>query len=77
MYDVQTKSKWGREQNKYFDMIFHPDRLYEELNEPYFKTTYAGKPTKRYQKIIQQIRRAESIPRQTVGQLFLPKGCRL
>jgi hypothetical protein len=74
MYDIQTKSKQWREQEKYFNLIFRPDKLYEELTKSYFKTSYAGKPTKRYQKIMQQIRLAESIPRQTVEQLFCLKG---
>jgi hypothetical protein len=45
-----------------FGAYFKSDKLYEELYSKHFKKTYAGKPTKRYLRIMEQIQQAESIP---------------
>jgi hypothetical protein len=36
--------------------------LFEQLYKKHFKKQYAGKPTKKYLKLTQQIQTAESIP---------------
>jgi len=62
MYESQTKSKKYREIERTFGALFQSDKLYEELYSKHFKKTYAGKPTKRYLRIMEQIHQAESIP---------------
>lgn len=62
MYDSQTQSKYYRSLDKTFGPVFKIDKLYKELYSKYFKKTYAGKPTKRYLKIMEQIARYEKMP---------------
>ncbi len=62
MYESQTQSKKYREMERTFGAYFKSDKLYEELYSKHFKKTYAGKPTKRYLRIMEQIQQAESIP---------------
>lgn len=62
MYESQTQSKKYREMERTFGAYFKSDKLYEELYSKNFKKTYAGKPTKRYLRIMEQIQQAESIP---------------
>ena len=62
MYETQTQSKKYRELDKTLGAYFEIDNLYEELYKKNFKKTYAGKPTKRYLRIMEQIQKAESIP---------------
>jgi len=47
MYESQTRSKKYRQFVKTFGALFLADQLFEQLHEKHFKTTYAGKPTKR------------------------------
>jgi len=62
MYESQTQSKKSRELDKTLGAYFKSDSLYSELYKKHFKKSYAGKPTKRYLRIIEQIRQAESVP---------------
>jgi len=62
MYEKQTYSHKNRSLFKQFDIAFGADKLYEQLYSKYFKTHYAGKPTKRYVKLMQKINESESIP---------------
>ncbi len=55
MYETQTQSKKYREIDKKFGAFF------SELYQKNFKKTYAGKPTKKYLRIMKQIQKAESI----------------
>lgn len=57
MYSKQTYSKLGNAYDKFFGV----DELYKQLSKKYFKRKYAGKPTKRYLKLTQQIRTAENL----------------
>lgn len=59
MYECQTKSKSHRKMDKRFAAYFKSDELHEELYSKHFKKTYAGKPTKRYLRIMEQIQKAE------------------
>ena len=47
--------------DKTFGAYYRLDHLFKQLHQKHFKKTYAGKPTKRYLRIIEQIERAESI----------------
>ena len=52
--------------DKTFGACFGVDKLYTKLYKKNFKKTYAGKPTKRYLRIMEQIKKAESIPYQDI-----------
>jgi hypothetical protein len=71
MYEKQTQSKKSRYLDKMIGAYFKSDKLYSELNEKYFKKTYAGKPTKKYLKLTQQIQKAESIPYHEIERAML------
>jgi len=62
MYKTQTQSKKYRELDKTLGAYFEIDNLYSELYKKNFKKTYAGKPTKKYLRIMEQIQKAENIP---------------
>lgn len=61
MYETQTQSKKYRQLDKTIGAYFKSDKLYSELYKKNFKKTYAGKPTKRYLKIINQVNKYDSI----------------
>lgn len=42
-----------------YEKAFNSDRVYEELSRKHFRRTYAGKPTKRFSKLMQKIRESE------------------
>jgi len=71
MYETQTQSKKNRGLLKYLDPLFESDNLYSELCKKNFKKTYAGKPTKRYLRIMEQIQKAESMPYHEIEQAML------
>ena len=62
MYETQNQSKKYRQLNKILGAYFKTDDLYSQLYQKHFKKTYAGKPTKKYLRIMEQIQKAESIP---------------
>lgn len=61
MYEKQTQSKKSRYLDKTLGLYFQTDQLYKQLYKKHFKKQYAGKPTKKYLKLTQQIKKAESI----------------
>lgn len=71
MYETQTQSKKYRQLDKTLGAYFKSDNLYSQLNQKHFKKTYAGKPTKRYLRIMEQIQKAESIPYHEIERLML------
>jgi hypothetical protein len=71
MYETQTKSKKYRQLDKILGAYFKSDNLYSELYKKHFKRYYAGKPTKRYLRIMEQIQKAESIPHHEIERLML------
>ncbi|RUA07181.1 MAG: hypothetical protein DSY82_08590, partial [Flavobacteriia bacterium] len=70
MYESQVKSKKQRQFEKEFGTYFKIDDLYDELYKKYSKNTYAGKPTRRYLRIIKQIQKAENIAYHENEKLF-------
>ena len=68
MYETQTQSKKYRQLDKTLGAYFN---LYSELYKKNFKKTYAGKPTKRYLRIMEQIQKAESIPYHEIERVML------
>ena len=71
MYETQTQSKTYRQLDKTLGAYFKSDNLYSELYKKNFKKTYAGKPTKRYLRIMEQIQKAESIPYHQIERAML------
>ncbi len=71
MYESQTQSKKYREMDKKLGAFFRTDDLYNQLYQKYFKKTYAGKPTKKYLRIMEQIQKAESIPYHDIERMML------
>jgi hypothetical protein len=71
MYETQTQSKKYRRLGKILGAYFKSDNLYSELYKKHFKKTYAGKPTKKYLRIIEQIQKAESIPYHEIERVIL------
>ena len=59
MYSKQVESKHFRYLDKSFNDYLQLDRIYDEVNKKHFKKYYAGKPTKRYLKLLKRIDRAE------------------
>jgi hypothetical protein len=60
MYETQTQSKKYRQLDKTLGAYLKEDELYSQLYQKHFKKTYAGKPTKKYLRIIEQIQKAEN-----------------
>lgn len=71
MYEKQTQSKKSRYLNKTLGAYFETDQLYEQVYKKNFKKQYAGKPTKKYLKLCQQIQKAESIAYHEIERAFL------
>ncbi|WP_187262630.1 hypothetical protein [Pontibacter beigongshangensis] len=61
MYESQTYSHKARKLNTLFDKIYGTDKLYEQLYQKHFKSHYAGKPTKKYLKLMQKIKQTENV----------------
>jgi len=51
MYRKQTRSKRTQQLHKTFYRLFQVEDIMTEIQSPYFKTKYRGKPTKLYQKL--------------------------
>jgi hypothetical protein len=75
MYEIQTKSKETRAQNRLIEMIFRREKLYEQLCGKHFTRSYNGKPTKKYVRLMKKIKRAESVSASEIERILLPKGC--
>lgn len=61
-YETQTYSSKSRYLCKLADIAFGADKAYEKIYKKHFKKFYANKPTKRYQKLLKQIKLSESMP---------------
>jgi hypothetical protein len=70
-YEKQNVSKKTRSLHFIFDRIYLKDEVFEEQYKKHFKPYYNGKPTKRYQKILDKIRLSENYPVGTLERLLL------
>lgn len=59
LYESQTYSQKNRQLFRMYAKAFGSDKLYEQLSQKHFRRTYAGKPTKRFSKLMQKIRESE------------------
>ena len=71
MYEKQTHSKKYRGLDKTLGVYFRSDQLFEQLYKKHFKKQYAGKPTKKYLKLIKQIQIADNIPYHEIERALL------
>lgn len=71
LYETQTQSKKYRQMDKAIGACLKVDELYSQLYQKHFKSTYAGKPTKRYLRIMEQIQKAEQIQYQEIERLMI------
>lgn len=60
-YEKQIQSKHYRHLEKAYGPLFQQDKLYMQLYSKYFRKYYNGKPTKRYLKIMNQLKAAEYV----------------
>lgn len=70
-YEKQNVSKKTRQLHYALDRIYLRDEIFEKQYKKHFKTHYNGKPTKRYQKILDKIRLSENYPFETIDSLLL------
>ena len=71
MYEKQTYSKHGRNLDKMLGAYFQSENIYSQLHKKHFKKYYAGKPTKKFLKLSQQIREVERIPPNYIENLLV------
>jgi hypothetical protein len=71
MYEKQTQSKKSRYLIKTLGLYFRSDQLFEQLYKKHLKKQYAGKPTKKYLKLTQQLQKAESITYHEIEQALI------
>jgi hypothetical protein len=61
MYESQILSKDARALEQMFKPYFQSDKLYEQTYQKHFKKYYNGKMTKRYKRIVDQLKRADNV----------------
>lgn len=71
MYEKQTQTKKSRYLDKTLGVYFRANQLFEQIYKKNFKRTYAGKPTKKYLRIMEQIQKAKSIPYHEIERALL------
>jgi hypothetical protein len=71
MYESQTYSQKNRQLVKLYEGYFLTDKLYSETNQKNFKKFYANKPTKRYQRILDKMSKAEQMEQISLELLML------
>lgn len=62
LYEKQTYSSKTRGMMRMYEKLFKSDGLYEELYSKHFRRTYAGKPTKRFIKLMQKSKTVRACP---------------
>lgn len=55
LYEKQTYSHKIRNKFKYHEKVFGVEEIYDQLDSKYFKTQYAGRPTRRYLQLMKKI----------------------
>ncbi|MGB5821441.1 MAG: hypothetical protein WBG90_18300 [Saonia sp.] len=74
MYECQTQTKKWREMEKVYGCYFDSDKCYTQLYKKHFKKFYNGKPTKKYLKLMRQIKKVESVSHKDIESLLI-LGC--
>lgn len=71
MYEKQIQSKKWRQMDKVYGCHFELDHHYKELFSKHFKKYYNGKPTKKYLKLMQKIKKGEGFSSEEIERLYL------
>ncbi|ALM47828.1 hypothetical protein AMR72_02285 [Flavobacterium psychrophilum] len=71
MYESQIQSKKWRDMDKFYGSYFKAEKLYEQLYKKHLKKTYAGKPTKKYAKLIAELQKSESYTIDDIERMFI------
>lgn len=66
-YSCQVRSKKHRHWDNTIGLYFETDEILEQMFKKHIKKVYAGRPTKKYQRLITKLNRAESISFQDVS----------
>ena len=66
-----SRCNFHREPDFRSGAYFNLDKLYKQLYSKHFKKFYAGKPTKKYKRIMEQLQKAESISYQEIERLMM------
>ena len=70
MYEKQAESHKWRHWHKTIGKLCGTDELFEQLEASYFKNFYAGKPTKRYLKIMKRINQVNDLSKLDLKAIF-------
>lgn len=70
MYEKQTYSKHKRNLDKTFGAYYGMDKAYEKVYSKHFKKYYAGKPTRRYLKMLKEVKKSESVSMEQVNSIL-------
>jgi len=71
VYEKQTHSRKLRLLYKTMGACFQKEQLYDALYKKHLKKQYAGKPTKKYRRIMEQLHKAESVPAHAIERALL------
>lgn len=72
-YEKQTYSRRNRSLCKLYETSFGCDKAYETIYSKYFKTHYAGRPTRRYRKMMKMISDSRQINESEIEQMIYRK----
>lgn len=61
LYESQTYSHKNRALLRLYDKKFGSDKAYDQIYSKHFKTHYAGRLTKRYQRLLKKIEESKSV----------------
>jgi hypothetical protein len=72
MYEKQTYSHKNRDLCQMFEKAFGSDKVYEQLYSKGFKKNYAGKPTKKYLKLMRNLEDSRGLKEaELIARIFL------
>ncbi|MBE7641054.1 hypothetical protein GUB10_11980 [Salegentibacter sp. BLCTC] len=73
MYSKQIQSKKWRQIEKIYGCYFDQEKYYEQIYSKHFRKYYNGKPTKKYKRLLKEIKKAERFTVRDIEELFLMK----
>jgi hypothetical protein len=71
LYSSQIKSKYERFLDSTYGEYFKSEEIYYEINKKHLKKTYAGKPTKKFLKLSQRLRKSDRIDFREIERLIV------
>lgn len=70
-YEIQTKSHSDRQTMRIYKRAIRGDKAKEQMRQRYFKSHYAGKPTKRYLRLMEDIGESKKVSQTDVELLYI------